>query len=306
MKTGLTFTPLAKAGSAGYGTPRSMTTLYVSDLDGTLVRDDLTLSAEARRDLCALLDEGALITVASARSVSSIRAILGDIPFTLPIVEFNGAFLSEYRTGRHEIVNAIPAALAREVFDALTAGGCEPYISSYDGAHDLVFYREIANEGMAAYFAERAAFKDERLRRIDDLAAALDGATVCLTVIERGERLDHVHASIAAAFGGRVVLTSCDYRCFPGWKFFTVHDRRATKDQAIAALRKARGLAEAELVVFGDDVNDVGMMRAADRPIAMANAKPEVKALAREFIGSNNEDSVVRRIRADRAREAGR
>jgi Cof subfamily protein (haloacid dehalogenase superfamily) len=283
-----------------------MTTLYVSDLDGTLVRDDLTLSDAARRDLCALLAEGALITVASARSVTSIRAILGDIPFTLPIIEFNGAFLSEYRTGRHEIVNAIPATLARGIFDALTAAGCEPYISSFDGAHDLVFYREIANEGMAACFAERIAFKDERLRRVEDLAATLDGGTVCLTVIERDERLDPVHASLATAFGDQVVLTSCDYRYFPGWKFFTVHDRRATKDQAITALQKARSLEGAVVVVFGDDVNDIGMMRAADRPIAMANAKPEVKVLAREIIGSNNEDSVVRSIRADRQKWAGR
>jgi HAD superfamily hydrolase (TIGR01484 family) len=280
-----------------------MATLYVSDLDGTLIRDDLTLSAEARRDLCALLDEGTLITVAS---VTSIRAILGDIPFPLPIVEFNGAFLSEYRTGRHEVVNSIPAPLAREVFSALVDRGCEPYVSSFDGTRDLVSYRRIANEGMAAYFAERVAFKDERLRRVDDLAAALDGGTVCLTVIERGERLDPVHASLTAAFGDRLVLTSYDYRYFPGWKFFTAHDRRATKDQAIASLRKSRGLEQAELVVFGDDVNDIGMLRAADRPIAMANAKPEVIAVAGEVIGSNNEDSVVRRIRHDSSRAAGR
>jgi Cof subfamily protein (haloacid dehalogenase superfamily) len=282
-----------------------MTTLYVSDLDGTLIRDDLTLSEESRRGLCALLEEGVPITVASARSVTSIRAILGSIPFTLPIIEFNGAFLSEYATGRHEIVNAIPTALARSAFDALVASGCEPYISSYDGARDLVFYRAIANEGMAAYFAERVAFKDERLRRVDDLAAALDGSTVCLTVIDRSERLEPVQAALDGAFGDRLVLTCYDYRYFPGWKFFTVHDRRATKDQAIAELRKLCALEEAEVVVFGDDVNDLGMMRAADRPVAMANARPDVKALAREIIGSNNEDSVVRRIRADRTRTEG-
>lgn len=282
-----------------------MATLYVSDLDGTLVRDDLTLSEAARLELGALLAEGALITVASARSVTSIRAILGDIPFALPVIEFNGAFLSEYRTGRHEVVNAIPAPLAREVFDAIAERGCEPYISSFDGTRDLVFYRTIGNEGMAAYIAERIAFRDERLRRVDDLAATLDSGTVCLTVIDRAERLEPVHASLAASFGDRVVLTSYDYRYFPGWKFFTVHDRRATKDQAIAALRASRGLEDTELVAFGDDVNDVGMMRIADRPIAMANAKPEVKALAREVIGTNNEDSVVRRIRQDRARTAG-
>jgi Cof subfamily protein (haloacid dehalogenase superfamily) len=283
-----------------------MTTLYVSDLDGTLVRDDLTLSDGARRDLLALLGEGALITMASARSVTSIRAILGDLPFALPIIEFNGAFLSEYRTGRHEIVNAIPAPLARGIFDALIDGGCEPYVSAFDGSRDLVYYREIVNEGMATYFAERAAFKDERLRRVDDLAATLDGSTVCLTVIERAGRLDPLQASLAAAYGDRVVLTSYDYRYFPGWKFFTVHDRRATKNQAITALRRTRGLEEAELVVFGDDVNDLGMMRIADRPVAMANAKPEVKVLAAEVIGSNNEDSVVRYIRQDRSRNAER
>jgi Cof subfamily protein (haloacid dehalogenase superfamily) len=281
-------------------------TLYVTDLDGTLVSDDLKLSEETRGELCALIDEGALITVASARSVTSIRAILGSVPFTLPIIEFNGAFLSEYRTGRHEVVNAIPKELSRKIFAALVEGRCEPYVSSFDGVRDLLFYREIANEGMAAYFAERAAFKDERLRRVDDLAAALDDGTVCLTVIERQERIAPLHASLAAAYGDRVILTSSDYRYFPGWKFFTVHDRRATKDQAIAALRKTRGLEDAELVVFGDDVNDLGMMRAADRPIAMANAKPEVKALACEVIGSNNEDSVVRRIRADRSTKARR
>jgi hydroxymethylpyrimidine pyrophosphatase-like HAD family hydrolase len=219
-----------------------LATLYITDLDGTLIRDDLTLSPEARTDLCALLAEGAPITVASARSVTSIRAILGDIPFSLPIVEFNGAFLSAYRTGRHEIVNAITAPLAREVFEAIRAGGCTPYVSAFDGERDLVLYDDITNEGMAAYFAERVAFKDERLARVDDLAARLDGSTVCLTAIERAGRIDALHASLASTFADGVVLTSNGYRYFPGrcsgppegWKFFTVHDRRATKDQAIA------------------------------------------------------------------------
>ena len=201
VTTGVRF-PLALARPAGYRCP-ALATLFVTDLDGTLIRDDLTLSSEARADLCALLAEGAPITVASARSVTSIRAILGEIPFALPIVEFNGAFLSEYRTGRHEIVNAIPAPIARGLFEAMRAEGCTPYVSAFDGERDRVFYDTIANEGMAAYFAERVAFKDERLQRVDDLAATLDGGTVCLTCIERAGRIDALHASLASAFGGR-------------------------------------------------------------------------------------------------------
>jgi len=124
-----------------------MATLYVSDLDGTLIRDDLTLSAEARRDLRALLDEGTLITVASARSVTSIRAILGTspsrsrsssstgLPLRVPDGEARGR---ERYPGAHR-----PRGLLRA-----RGRGCEPYISSFDGTRDLVYYRRIANEGM--------------------------------------------------------------------------------------------------------------------------------------------------------------
>ncbi len=45
--------------------------LYVTDLDGTLIRNDLTMSAWARGELIALLNEGVPLTVATARSIAS-------------------------------------------------------------------------------------------------------------------------------------------------------------------------------------------------------------------------------------------
>ena len=57
-----------------------MATLYVSDLDGTLLQPDATLSRFARSGLEELLADGALFTVASARSVVSMNAILGALP----------------------------------------------------------------------------------------------------------------------------------------------------------------------------------------------------------------------------------
>ena len=52
-----------------------MPTLYITDLDGTLLRSDATLSAFSRSVLTDLLSRGVLFTVASARSVTSIRSI---------------------------------------------------------------------------------------------------------------------------------------------------------------------------------------------------------------------------------------
>jgi hydroxymethylpyrimidine pyrophosphatase-like HAD family hydrolase len=76
-----------------------------------------------------------------------------------------------------------------------------------------------------------------------------------------------------------------------------VQDRRATNDQAIRTVIDEWGLDSAELVVFGDNINDLKMFRLADRAIAMANAIDAVQAAATEVIGNNGEDSVIRFIR---------
>ena len=73
----------------------------------------------------------------------------------------------------------------------------------------------------------------------------------------------------------------------------------ATKDKAVLKLMADRGLAGAELVVFGDAANDFGMFCAADRAIAVANAIPSILERATEVIGPNTDDSVMRFIRDD-------
>jgi hypothetical protein len=173
----------------------------------------------------------------------------------------------------------------------------QPFLSAWDGTRDLLYYRGITNEGENAYYQERLALKDDRLRRVDDLTVGLRNQVVCFTLIEREEALTAVSGSLADRFGPALQVTSYAFRYFPGWHFLSVHDARATKENGIRELQKAHGLEEAPLVVFGDDVNDIGMFRAAAHAVAMANAHPAVKALADEIIGSNQEDSVVRWLR---------
>ena len=78
-----------------------------------------------------------------------------------------------------------------------------------------------------------------------------------------------------------------------------MHDRRATKDQAIRTLLEQYGLDKRELVVFGDGLNDLGMFGVADRSVAVANAFDALKERATTIIGPNEEDSVARYIQAD-------
>ncbi len=278
-----------------------MDPLYVCDLDGTLLRDDASLSPYSRTELVSLIEEGVAITVASARSVPSMKALLGDIPFRLPVIEANGAFVSDYATGKHAHISAIPPRVAREAFQLVLSKGCFPFLPVYDGARDLVYVDSAKNDGMAAYLEERRAYKDERLRWTDDLGGVLRvraNRLVGFTVIDLPERISPLAEEVRRRFSGRLTPTIYEYRYFPGWYFLTIHDRRATKDQAIAVLRKRTGLGRAPLVVFGDEYNDEGMLRIASRAIAPSNARDAIKALAHEVIGSNQDDSVVRYIRA--------
>lgn len=69
--------------------------------------------------------------------------------------------------------------------------------------------------------------------------------------------------------------------------------------KAAAISRLAKSLDAGRIVVFGDNLNDIPMMRIADHSVAMSNAVNEVKEFADEVIGSNENDSVARWIAKD-------
>jgi Cof subfamily protein (haloacid dehalogenase superfamily) len=271
--------------------------LYVSDLDGTLLRDDAALSPFSKQLLQAMLRDGLPFTVASARSVASIRAIMAGLELRLPIIDFNGAFISELTTEQHLLVNDLPPAVVEDVY--MTAGtlGHALFISTFDGAQDRLYYYDLFNEGMQWYIEDCRARGDKRLQKIDDPMRAFRERVVCLTVIDRHARLVDAEEAILARHNGSVETHLFENRYSPGWHWLTVQDRRATKDQAIRTIIEEWNLDDAELVVFGDDINDLKMFHLADRAIAVANAVEAVRAVATKVIGDNGEDSVVRFIR---------
>ena len=275
-----------------------MSTLYISDLDGTLLQNDAFLSPFSESSLREMLADGLLFTVASARSVVSIQQMLRGLPLTLSVIEFNGAYLSDLSTGRHEVINALEPSVAASVYEQVTAQGLSPFIASFDGIADRKHYGAILNAGMQWFLQDRMSRHDPRLRGpADNLATSLQEQVVCLTIIAKREVLADLEAAILEAHMGRVETHLFENQYCPGWYWLTVHDHRATKDQAIKTLTKSYGLGDSEIVVFGDHINDLKMFAAADRAIAVGNAQPEAKACANLVIGTNEEDSVARFIR---------
>lgn len=273
--------------------------LYISDLDGTLLDENGALSRRTRSGLLKILERGVPFTIASARSHFSISKIFGDMPFALPIIEFNGAFLTDYATGEHLETNAINEEIAFEVFDLVWSAGQRPFVSSYNGKENCLHYDELINPGMVWYEARRRRAGDPRLRRTSDLRATMSEDVVSLTVMDQSEsKILELRDRIHERFGGALTLYAYENEYSKGTFWLTIHDRRASKHIAMQSL-KQRFSAQTQVVALGDNVNDIEMLRAADRAVAVENAVPQLQALADEVIEHHASDSVIRFIEAE-------
>ncbi len=267
-----------------------------------MLKNDATLSDYTKSKLIELLQSNVNFTVATARSLVSLQAVLRGLPIKLPVIEFNGAFISDFNTGSHKIINAIGASIVFELLSLIRKYGFFPFISSFDGKRDSLHYKKIENEGMEWYLRDRIKANDRRLKKSGSLRETLKEDIVCFTVIDKPERLIDLTLEINDNYADELEIQFMNNQYSPGWHWLTIYDRRAAKDRAIVALLAELGLATENLTVFGDHLNDRKMFKIAANAIAVENAQGELKEYATEIIGPNEEDSVVKYIINDSAR----
>ncbi|HOK66682.1 MAG TPA: HAD family hydrolase [Anaerohalosphaeraceae bacterium] len=267
--------------------------LYVSDLDGTLLRNDGTLSDRSRRRLCELLEAGVNFTVASARTWSEIVPLLEGVPLRLPVIAVNGAFLSDFATGRALQVKAIEKNLAAAVYDEIRRTGLAPFICGYDGSSDKLYYQDLLNEQMRWFHGVLMEHSRARLCRIEPLEKALSLQVVSFAVMGEDRLVERLARRLEEQYGKRLECFHFQNPYSNGHWWLTIHDAAACKSKAVTELARMYGFAMDNVVVFGDHINDIQMFRTAGRAVAVANAHESLKSCADEIIASNEEDAVV-------------
>jgi hypothetical protein len=268
--------------------------IYISDLDGTLLQDDATISPYAKDLLIELLDRGVNFTVASARSLASVRQILCGIPFALPVISINGAFISDFATGEHVFINDMDKGAVVAVYELIRNYHCYPFMSTFDGAEDRVYYQRVANDGMGWFQENRVACGDDSVRHAKDIESKFEENVVAFAVINTFEKLKPLAEKIESEFAGCVETHFFENIYSPPWWWLTIHDKKSCKSIAVKKLVEDAGFGMDELTVFGDRLNDLEMFKVAGRSVAVRNACDEIKGCATEVIGANTEDSVVK------------
>lgn len=270
-------------------------TLYVSDLDGTLLNNGSFVSDTSAQILRELAADGALFTVATARTPATVVPLMADTCCPLPYIVMTGAATYSARRHAYESLRPIPADEAAVVFDQLTAIGINPFVYYFaPESPDIlsVYHISDMNEAEDDFYQQR---RHLRLKRFT-FESRWQGSDVVL-LFGCGPT-DQIRAAVDTL--QRVTplfISSYPDILRPGSSIIEAFAPGVSKASAIVDMADRVGADR--IVVFGDNVNDLSMFEIADRAIAVSNALSSVKAAADQVIGPNYDDAVARFIADD-------
>lgn len=262
-------------------------TLYVTDLDGTLLNRQDKVSLRSIEIINGLVRRGMLFTYATARSLVSASVAAQGLSTDIPVIVYNGAFIIHPATGTILSQESFSAEEMGRVIEVLESFDISPLVYSYvEGEEKVSWITARENEGIRRYLSLRKG--DRRLRPVADHRELYQGNMFYYTCIGEKDALQPVYDLFSRDARFRCTIQQELYRT-EYW--CEIMPAKATKAEAIMKLKKLWNCGR--VVSFGDAINDLPMFEQSDECYAVANAVDELKAAATGIIGSNEEDGVA-------------
>jgi len=274
-----------------------MKTVFITDLDHTFLRSDLSISPYSRRIWNAAAAQN-IVTIATARSFKKSEAFMKNLHVNAPMILLDGSLIvSQSR----QIIESkfIDKELGDAIIDIGATLDAFPFVLALQDAH--------LNEAFL-YPAQRNAYQhklleryrgDDNLREIADIRAMDEN----FKLVYMGEEtmLQELQARLKENFGDRLKYILAP-EAYMGCHFLTLLHPHADKAHGLEVVSEYIGRTLDEVTVFGDNLNDLGMFEKAGRSVAVSNAHDEVKARADIVLEhSNDEDGVAKYLEREGA-----
>jgi Cof subfamily protein (haloacid dehalogenase superfamily) len=258
--------------------------LIATDLDGTLLREDRTVSPRTAGILQRISAGGTPVVLVTGRPIRWLRLVYDQLAEAVPAICANGAVV--YDPVRDEVLRADPLApeLLAEVARRLRAE-----VPDVSFAVEVTDSREMRHE---AHFSLRWDADEDAIRALES-AEELHAAPAVKLLARPGgppgsQDPDAFAALVAGALAGLAGATHSSYS-----GLVEISAAGVTKAAGLAWYCAQRGINAADVLAFGDMPNDVPMLTWAGRAVAVANAHPAVRAVADEVTSANSEDGVA-------------
>ena len=252
--------------------------LVVSDVDGTLLTKDKTLTDGARRAVRRLEESGVGFTITSSRPTIGMRFLIDPLQITLPVGAFNGSSIVDAQLNPIE-QHLIPASVAQRSIDVLDEFGVDVWLFTNE--------QWLARSGDGAYVPlEKRTIKTDPAI-VPDFTPYLSSACKLVGACADAALLQRCEAATQKALGAQATaVRSQSY-------YLDVTPPGRDKGTFVQAMTKRLGIPTGAVATIGDMHNDLAMFRTSGLSIAMGNATDEVKKLATHVTASNEDEGFA-------------
>ncbi|GAA4577926.1 Cof-type HAD-IIB family hydrolase [Micromonospora coerulea] len=254
--------------------------LVATDIDGTLLTDDRTLSPHTAAVLARISAQGTPIVLVTGRPIRWLQLVYDQLAEPLPAICANGAVV--YDPVTDEVLRADPLApeLLAEVARRLRAE-----VPGVSFAVEIVDSRQMRHE---AHYPLRWDADHDAIRAVESPEELLAAPAVKLLARAGEQDPDAFLQLVAGALAGLAEATHSSYT-----GLVEISAAGVTKAAGLAWYCARLGIDERDVLAFGDMPNDVPMLTWAGRAVAVANAHPAVLAIADEVTAANTADGVA-------------
>ena len=258
--------------------------LLALDLDGTLLPHSKRLSARTRAAVAGARERGVQVVIATGKTWHLAAVYAAELGVPGPVIALNGTFVKDWPDGTIRGEHGIPAARVEAIVAAVNGSGMHPVLSDRED-------RILADPALARWqrgfldvYADRIDLRPEPWREaVSDpyfLAFLGDpaGSALAMAALEPfgGDGLEIFSADWPEHGAGMVVVQP-----------------RTDKGVALAAVAADLGIPREQVTAVGDWRNDRGMIEWAGTGVVMADAHPEVLAVADLILPFTSEEDGV-------------
>jgi len=270
-----------------------MKQMFITDLDHTFLRNDLTISTFTK-DVWNTNATTALLSVATARSYKKTVEFLHDLNLNLPMILLDGALIVNEKS---EIISTklINRDLANAIIFETNKFDIHPFI--------LAMADSVVDEKFI-YPKKRNSFQEELLKRyieddnlVEHSGLATEDKNLKLVYMADEALLRPLTEHLKSVF-----KDSLEFKLAPeaylGCYFLTVLHPEADKAHGLRTVSEYMSHELSKITVFGDNLNDLGMFELAGTAVAVKNAQEEVKEAADIVLEyTNDEDAVAKYLK---------
>ena len=268
-----------------------MKTLYISDLDGTLLNPNAELSAYTKDALNRMIADGLCFSVATARTAASAFKILDGIQWKVPLVLLNGVLIYDFEQKRYVQVLLLSSQTATKIVSTLREINTTGLMYQLKNDEQITYYETLEHKPLRDFIEERKVRYDKVFHKVSFMNVAMENI-IYFTLLDTHKKILLAHEAFSAI--SDICLSMYKDIYSPNLWYLEIHNNEATKQSGTIYLRETYGFER--VIGFGDNLNDLPMFAACDVKVAVENANPEVKAAADYICDTNDNDGVVKWI----------